>query len=212
MLKSHWNLRYVIDRLRLNCWLQSNPNCPWFTRQAVELLEDWIKPTDIVLEFGSGRSTTWLAARVNRVTSVEQSPEWYAIVTGDLAKRSLASKVDIRLVPGGNAVDAYSGVAQEFPESHFDIVIVDGHFRRECILAASSRVKPGGILIYDDSQVHADAARQAPKRHRAFQPMHARTEYHRGLWEPVFASLENWRLVWTTDGVKDTAIWIKPAP
>ncbi|GAI22903.1 unnamed protein product, partial [marine sediment metagenome] len=31
-----------------------HPDVPWLTRQAVEILEDWLKPGYVGLEWGSG--------------------------------------------------------------------------------------------------------------------------------------------------------------
>jgi hypothetical protein len=46
-----------------------HPDVPWLTRQAVEILEDWLKPGYVGLEWGSGRSTLWFARRVSHLTS-----------------------------------------------------------------------------------------------------------------------------------------------
>lgn len=210
VFKPHWSARYFVDRSKLRRWEKSNPDMPWFTPSAAEILENWIKPTDIVFEYGSGRSTVWLARHAQKVVSVEQSPEWFQIVKDKLGAAGVESKVDLRLVPDIHAMEDYSGVAREFPVAHFDIVIVDGHFRRECIIESRSKVKPGGVLIYDDSQVHRDATDRAPARHLAFQPLPAKTDEYRDLWRPVFASMADWRVIWTSDGVKDTSLWVKP--
>ncbi|MCF8469393.1 MAG: class I SAM-dependent methyltransferase [Parvibaculum sp.] len=210
VLKPHWSVRYFMDRSRLRRWERKNPGCPWFTPPAVEILESWIKPTDTVLEYGSGRSTVWLAKHAQKVVSVEQSPEWFQIVKDRLVAAGVESKVDLRLISDVDAMEEYSGVARAFADAHFDIVIVDGHFRRECIIASRAKVKPGGMLIYDDSQVHRDATERAPARHLAFQPLQARTDEYRNLWRPVFSSMADWRVIWTSDGVKDTSIWVKP--
>jgi hypothetical protein len=64
---AHWTPRYVKNRLALMAYERFNPEQPWLTRNMIEILENWLKPTDVGLEFGSGRSTTWFARRVRHL-------------------------------------------------------------------------------------------------------------------------------------------------
>jgi len=73
----HLTPRYIWNRLALIVYEQNNPNLPWITRDMINILETWLRPTDIGLEFGSGRSTSWFASRVSHLTSVEDNSEWY---------------------------------------------------------------------------------------------------------------------------------------
>lgn len=50
LIKSHWAIRYFFDKSRTIHWEGKSPRNPCFTRQAVEIVEDWIKLTDTVLE------------------------------------------------------------------------------------------------------------------------------------------------------------------
>src|SRR4051794_2498621 len=62
----------------LSARLRAGGSTPWMTTKSVRALEAVLRPTSIVLELGSGRSTAWLAARAERVVSLEHDAEWSA--------------------------------------------------------------------------------------------------------------------------------------
>lgn len=45
----------------------------------------------------------------------------------------------------------YVRVIDTFPDNHFDVVLVDGRARCACLEIAQAKLKPGGLLILDDS-------------------------------------------------------------
>ncbi|MFF4687401.1 hypothetical protein [Streptomyces sp. NPDC001307] len=51
----------------------------------------------------------------------------------------------------GHSFRSYASQIDEFPEEHFDIVLIDGRARPSCIRHATSRLKPGGMLVVDNS-------------------------------------------------------------
>ena len=87
-------LRYLQERF----WKQ-HPDTPWVTKSATYILESWLRPTDVGLEWGTGRSTVWFAGRVAKLTSIEHQKAWYDRVAGMLAAKGVAEKVDYRFVP-----------------------------------------------------------------------------------------------------------------
>lgn len=68
---AHWTPRYILARVRQMIDHKMRPHDPWLTREAIGLLERLLRPKDKALEFGSGRSTLWIARHVGAVTSVE---------------------------------------------------------------------------------------------------------------------------------------------
>jgi predicted O-methyltransferase YrrM len=121
------------------------PFIPYDAAGAIGKLLRGLGPESRVLEFGSGMSTLWLARRCGRLFSVEHSAEWFAIVSGELERQGL-DNVTYALRPER---DGYVG----FPEGAdpFDLVIVDGSWRKECFERAVERLKPGGFLYVDDT-------------------------------------------------------------
>lgn len=54
---AHLTPRYIKNRLLVIYDEYHNPKSPWLTAESVRLLDQLIKPTDVGVEFGSGRST-----------------------------------------------------------------------------------------------------------------------------------------------------------
>jgi SAM-dependent methyltransferase len=123
--------------------LDADAGVPWWNDRAIRYLTAHLRPGDLVFEWGSGSSTVWLSDHGAKVTSVEHNPDWVAKVT----ERCPAA--DIRAIPE-NAQD-YVAAINEFGDDSFDIVIVDGLHRADCLRRGASKVKPGGLLILDDT-------------------------------------------------------------
>ena len=115
---------------------------PWFTYPAIALLSERIDAGWRVLEFGSGMGTLWWSQRVADHVAIEHDAAWAELI----AKQTRAT---IHRVDGATAA-AY--VAPVEGQERFDVVIVDGIHRNECLLAARDLVVPDGIVILDDAQ------------------------------------------------------------
>lgn len=205
---SHWSPRYVADRLLQILWMRKNNKAPWLTREAVFFIEQWLRPNDLAIEWGSGRSTAWFAQRVGKLLSVEHHPQWYKQVINEIDKQGLKN-VDYRLVEriGNELIDAekYSQeVLLDIEEGSLDFALVDGIFRDHCAVAILGKLKPGALLVIDDA-------------HR-YLPSHSRSPYAIPLdgtcktlhWEKFQALTSNWRKVWFSDGIHNDAIYFKP--
>jgi predicted O-methyltransferase YrrM len=131
---------------------------PWFSYAAIDFLEKFVQPPLTVFEYGSGGSTLFFAQRAQHVTSVEDNPKWYEWVSRRLQQKGL-SNVTLRLCefnfkdPAGFEHSAY---LHALPDERFDIIIVDGseewtQVRPACFQKAETRIKPGGIIVVDDS-------------------------------------------------------------
>jgi len=116
---------------------------PWFTYPAIALLSERVKPTWRVLEFGAGMGTIWWTTRAGEVVAVEHDRLW--------AKR-VASQCDARLlVAGDESPSTYLAPVSQL-DGVFDMVVVDGIFRNECIEAALGLLGESGVVILDDAQ------------------------------------------------------------
>lgn len=203
----HRTPRYIFDRVALILHERSNPGEPWLTRQMVKILDGLLRPHDIGLEFGSGRSTTWFAERLGALTSVEHDDQWYGLVRPNLSR--FEDRVRYFLRPDGKAGDGgskYVQVAELFPDSTLDFVLIDGVARDYCAAASLGKLKRGGLIVIDN--VNWFLPRRNPSRAPNSRGMNdgcAST-----TWEEVWRELSRWRCIWTTDGVTDTALWLKP--
>jgi hypothetical protein len=93
---NHWTPRYILDRMILGVHQRFNPDAPWLTKNAIWCLRQLLRPSDIGLEFGSGRSTVWFAQRTAYLTSVESDSGWWLRVKTAIEKKSLRN-VNLRL-------------------------------------------------------------------------------------------------------------------
>ena len=180
---------------------------------AVIILDHWLRPTDRGLEWGSGRSTTWLAARVGHLVTVEHDPAWHARVRGRLEARGLAAKVDYRLIaaPGDQMAEPpehpYAAVADALPDGSLDFALIDGQMRLRCAQKALAKLRPGGLLVLDG------ANRYLPNRlEDGFTTVqHRRSEPLDEEWAELADRLRSWRAMNTSDGLWNTRLWVKLA-
>ena len=85
----HWTPRYLYDRFGVMWFEFKNPDAPWLTKTAVGILDSWLSKEDIGLEWGSGRSTLWLARRVKHLTSVETNEYWFNKIRTEIEEQNL---------------------------------------------------------------------------------------------------------------------------
>jgi hypothetical protein len=128
---------------------------PWWPYVAVEAVEAALPARARVVEYGGGGSTLWLLDRGATVVCIEHDRDWAATLTEEADGRA-----ELRLVEpstsgevssGGLFYDDYVTAVADLPDGSQDLVIVDGRARVACGLAAMSKVRPGGMLLLDDS-------------------------------------------------------------
>jgi predicted O-methyltransferase YrrM len=119
---------------------------PWIIAEVVTFIAKLLKENSNanVLEFGSGCSTAFITQYTNNLVTIEDNLKWYQTVQEYVAQNNLV--VDLRLVQNG-----YYKECLKLPKNYFDLILVDGRHRMNCLRYAREIVKPGGILILDDS-------------------------------------------------------------
>jgi hypothetical protein len=121
---------------------------PWLPFRVIDLLQHHLTPHSRVFEFGGGGSTLWFAHRVGTVVTVEHDEAWFQML-----QASVRDSPGCRVIHHGPE-DDYADYVESigsFPDGHFDVVVVDGRQRVRCVEAAMPKVRPGGLLILDDS-------------------------------------------------------------
>src|SRR3546814_191705 len=139
---------------------------PWWTLRAKRLVEHHLaaRPEARVFEYGAGASTVFLARRARQVVSVEHDPLWYDVVSGklkDLPGATLQLVEAPAAAPSGGcrsshpawrgrdfsdyvrAIDRHPGL--------FDLIVIDGRCRTDCLSAALPHVKPDGLILFDNA-------------------------------------------------------------
>jgi predicted O-methyltransferase YrrM len=204
---AHRTPRYIYHRARQMLYERGHGDDPWLTPAAIRLLESLLRPADRGAEFGSGRSTIWFAERVAALTSVEHDEQWYETVSAKLKERRLAN-VDYILARPDQPVElggksTYARTALGFPDAGLDFALVDGHYRDYSAKFILPKIKSGGILIIDNVNWYLPSESRAPNsRTRALGPKGK-------IWAEVAEELTQWRSIWTSSGVWDTAMFIR---
>lgn len=191
--------RYAWHKVRAVQYELLHPDHPWMTRDAIAWLDLNLRPYHQGFEWGSGNGTRWFARKTRSIVSVEHNAEWAARVRSQIAAEGLRN-VDYRVVEEASYLDTID----PFPDGAFDYVVVDGLFRDEALNRSLPKLKPGGMLVFDNANWYL--------------PSKSRTPHSRSLAEgaasPRFAEahdkMQDYRVVWTTNGIDDTAIFIKP--
>lgn len=122
-------------------------SAPWLGFRAVEHIASLIRLDSLVLEFGSGMSSEFFALRCRKLVSIESNPDWYAHMQRRFREKRF-DNIDYRL----QTEDTYSNV-EGYPDGSFDFVLVDGARRAESARTALAKVKPGGHVYLDNSDV-----------------------------------------------------------
>lgn len=199
---THWTPQYIYDRLAVANYEKQYPEHPWLTQTAISILSSFLKDTDVGIEWGSGRSTAWLASRVKHLFSVEDNQEWYQTVKEKLSQQNLYN-TEYYLE---TEQDSYVGVVNQFDENSLNFALVDGNFwRSTCALKVVSKIKLGGVIIIDNANWFLPSNSHSPNS-RTFQTGAASDE-----WQSFLNLVLDWRTIWTSNGVTDTALFIRTA-
>jgi hypothetical protein len=120
---------------------------PWWNVRATEKVEAFLarRPNARVFEYGAGASTAWLARRAASVISVEHHVEWQKLIL-PMVERLGNTLLWGRELEGA----AYVGAIDE-AGGEFDLIVIDGRRRVECLARALPHLAKDGIILFDDS-------------------------------------------------------------
>jgi SAM-dependent methyltransferase len=129
----------------------STPERPWIVPAAIGWLRRRIRSDWSILELGAGRSTVWFARRAGRVVSFEDNEFWAGHTQSRLDELGLGN-VDLRVGP----IEELPDRVRALPDSSFELVVVDfleapAVTRIDVLKPAMKKVRPGGLLLLDDS-------------------------------------------------------------
>ena len=179
------NPQYVPGYLLANC-LRKTPldlELPWFSYSAIDFLATFLRSQMSVFEYGSGGSTLFFARRVQAVASTEDNLAWLQKVEERLKQAALTNVV-IRhcQFDSKNPLNfERSGYLNSIPAKEFDVIVVDGteeyfgqqdaaQVRPICFRHAEKHIRPGGIIVLDDSWYYPELrSRNGAKERRVFQ-------------------------------------------
>jgi hypothetical protein len=135
-------------------WFESFKSCesvdremtplPWFTYSAIDFIKERLDKNIDILEFGSGNSTLFFAERVHNIVSIEHNVFYYNKI---LLKKP--NNVEMKNVSDSTSEDYLKQLPHN---SKFDIIIIDGLYRNECLINSINYIAEPGVIILDDSE------------------------------------------------------------
>ena len=139
---------------------RENPNAPWFVPAAIPYIERELRSNFKGFEWGCGRSTIWFAHRVSHITSVEGRRKWFEEVSRQLFDNQIKVRVTLQLAEvtkehnfSHAEIERYVGAIDVIADGSLDFIVVDGHFREACLRRIGKKLRSGGLLIIDNSEV-----------------------------------------------------------
>ena len=118
---------------------------PWMNYAVIAFLERRLNKTLSVFEYGSGYSTLFYARRVRNVISVEYDQAWIASIGPRLPPNA-----SVLFVPDDVDGDYCRAIARS--GDSFDVVVVDGKDRENCVKQSMQALSSRGVIVLDDSQ------------------------------------------------------------
>jgi len=113
----------------------------WLPYSLIRFLNERLKSTMNVLEFGAGASSVYFSKRVKSVVSVEDNRDWYHQV--------LAKKPDNLTLVLAETKNAYVNFQPDGDK--FDFVLIDGQFRQDCLFKSIEHLNAKGVILLDDT-------------------------------------------------------------
>ena len=146
-----------------------NEIMPMYTYPCYEWLNsiDWTDSK--VFEYGTGYSTIWWQNKNVNYHAVEDNKQWY-----DMIK----DKTNIKHEPEYNK---YSQSIYNY-DFKFDVIVIDGIVRFDCVKPALERIKDDGIIIFDNTDWHKNSKEELDKsdlipiHFHGFKPLHVDSE------------------------------------
>ena len=204
MIRRYHTPKFVLARLRQIAFQMRNPSVPWLTSQSILILNQLIRSSDTCVEFGSGRSTLWLASRCAKLISIEHDNTYFEIVSKQLED---FESVDVIFRPLNGCDEAerkYVGVIEALENSSVELVLNDGKCRDQVSLVATQKLRSGGLLVIDNAERYLANEFDVPGSQG---PTYDTTSES---WRDFARIVEGWRRIWSSNGVWTTLILFKP--
>lgn len=148
----------------------------WLNFAALDYLKTHLQRSHKVFEYGGGGSTLFFLKYAGFVATVENDKEWFRVLKEKIEQLGLKTwegyfqegeeiapnpsrKTDVpedflsSLKGQENlSYEKYAKMIQRYPESLFDVVLVDGRARPSCIAESFPYLKQGGLLVVDNME------------------------------------------------------------
>lgn len=125
-----------------------NQPIPWVTYSFIDFISERLDRVNSIFEFGSGNSTLFYEDRVKQVVSVEHDENWHSQMKNKV-------KDNVKLLFKSLDYDGDYCRTAKAETGAFDMIIVDGRDRVNCMLHAVDCLSSSGVIVLDDSEREA---------------------------------------------------------
>ena len=115
---------------------------PWLNYALIHVLAPRLKKDLHMYEYGSGSSTHYFADKLASVDSIDHNQEWF-----DIVNPNIPSNTTLTLATQKEDYIHHIATTQK----QYDIILVDGIHRNECVKIARTHLSDKGVLILDDT-------------------------------------------------------------
>jgi hypothetical protein len=115
---------------------------PWLTYPSIAFIGPRLRSDMEVFEYGSGNSTIWWASRVAHVHSCEHDPLWHS----KMAPQLPANVVYMQASLGAGYCEVIKRHTKQF-----EIVVIDGRERVQCVKNSLDALNDNGVIIWDNT-------------------------------------------------------------
>jgi len=118
---------------------------PWTTYSFIEYIKGYLNKEMELFEYGCGNSTLFYAERVKSVVTVEHDEQWYKKIN-----EKIQTNVKLIYISAENSNEYCKSI--ELDNKTYDVIIIDGRHRNDCICCSPAYLKQDGIIVLDDSE------------------------------------------------------------
>lgn len=136
---------HAFSSLKRSAIDKNNNPLPWYTYPAIEYLKQFDYSQKSIFEYGSGNSSIFWSQLAKKVVSIEDNEAWYTKVLEKISKYEL-NNCNLKYIP---KKEDY--INEILLHENFDLIIIDGQYRNECVERVFSKLNPGGLIILDNS-------------------------------------------------------------
>ena len=138
----------LIEKIKASNQLNNNSFKPIIPYNAIRIFENYLEKDIQVVEWGSGRSTSWYAGKCQKIISAESNENWYKETLRILKKKSLKN-FDLLLTKKSSEY-VNKPIEKSDPKSR-KVFIIDGSYRNSCALAVIDFCNKEDVIYLDDS-------------------------------------------------------------
>lgn len=128
---------------------------PWYTYPAIEFLRTLDMSRCRVFEYGCGNSSVFFAKRAKEIFAAENDPAWAA----EIQKLNIANLKVLTAEEEKSYIEAPYSIGGQF-----DIMIIDGRYRKDCAIVAAEIVQEDGLIIFDNADWYPNACESLRSR------------------------------------------------